>query len=258
MKSTQNRAGAVSEMKELNEEIKLTIEMMQGDIDDGAHGELQSHLYSLLEMKRELLGERACTDMTVQIQVWPADAEERIYVIGQNGNDGEHNREALIGKLREEAELLRMQLAACGVVAMANTPESANKARAMHPEYMSASCRDVMGAVDREMALRDQISRQAELIHKNAAAEQIADEAKPLTVGELMAGGWWCADVSEDCANALKSKHLRVFNATEWGDGEPWGSCAMDSDGEVTRGFFDAGGNKQIHRVGNEFYWGDA
>ena len=42
-------------MKELTEEIKHTIEMMNGDIDDGAHSELQSHLYSLLEMKRELL-----------------------------------------------------------------------------------------------------------------------------------------------------------------------------------------------------------
>ena len=39
-------------MKNLTDEIKLTIELMQGDIDDGAHEELQSHLYSLLEMKR--------------------------------------------------------------------------------------------------------------------------------------------------------------------------------------------------------------
>ena len=79
-----------------------------------------------------------------------------------------------INKLHAEAERLRMQLAACGVVATANTQESANKARAMHPEYMSASCQDVMGAVDREMALRDQISRQTELILKMvAAAEQV-------------------------------------------------------------------------------------
>lgn len=45
-------------MNELNEEIKLTINLMQGDIDDGAHGELQSHLYSLLEMKRNELQQR--------------------------------------------------------------------------------------------------------------------------------------------------------------------------------------------------------
>lgn len=40
-------------MKILSEEIKLTINLMQGDIDDGAHSELQSHLYGLLEMKRD-------------------------------------------------------------------------------------------------------------------------------------------------------------------------------------------------------------
>lgn len=51
-------------------------------------------------------------------------------------------------------ERLQMQLAACGVVALANTPESAARARDMHPDYMSASCSDVMRAVDREMHQR--------------------------------------------------------------------------------------------------------
>lgn len=60
-------------------------------------------------------------------------------------------------RLRAEAELLRMQLAACGVVAMSNTPESAGWSRDMHPDYMSASCQDVMRAVDREMALRAEV-----------------------------------------------------------------------------------------------------
>ena len=45
-------------MNEINEEVKLTINTMQCDIDDGAHGELQSHLYSLLEMKRNELQQR--------------------------------------------------------------------------------------------------------------------------------------------------------------------------------------------------------
>lgn len=31
---------------------------MQADIDDGAHGELHSHLYSLLEIKRNELQQR--------------------------------------------------------------------------------------------------------------------------------------------------------------------------------------------------------
>lgn len=59
-----------------------------------------------------------------------------------------------VERLRAELERLRMQLAACGVVAMANTPESAVKARDMHPEYRSASCDDVARVVDSEMELR--------------------------------------------------------------------------------------------------------
>ena len=59
-------------------------------------------------------------------------------------------RDALHKELDDE----RMKHAACGVIAMANTPESARKARDMHPAYRSASVRDVENAVDREMALR--------------------------------------------------------------------------------------------------------
>jgi hypothetical protein len=39
---------------------------------------------------------------------------------------------------------------------MANTPDSAARQRDMHPDYMSASCQDVIRAVDREMALREE------------------------------------------------------------------------------------------------------
>lgn len=60
--------------------------------------------------------------------------------------------------LEAENERLRMQLAACGVVAMANTPESAGKTRDMLPEYRSASCDDVARAVDREMDLRAELA----------------------------------------------------------------------------------------------------
>ena len=59
--------------------------------------------------------------------------------------------------LANEVGRLSMQLAACGVVAMANTPDSANKARDMNPDYMSASCQDVMRAVDSEIALRAEV-----------------------------------------------------------------------------------------------------
>ncbi len=75
-------------------------------------------------------------------------------------NDAREERDAAA----TECERLRMQLAACGVVALSNTIESAGKARQMHPDYMSASCSDVAGAVDREIALRTERDQQAQRI----------------------------------------------------------------------------------------------
>ena len=63
-----------------------------------------------------------------------------------------------ITSLRAELERERMRLAACGVVAMANTPESAARARDIHPDYRSASCDDVARAVDSEMSLRAELT----------------------------------------------------------------------------------------------------
>lgn len=60
-------------------------------------------------------------------------------------------------QLRAELETERMRLAACGVVAMSNTPESAKRNREMKDEYWSASCQDVASMVDREMELRAEL-----------------------------------------------------------------------------------------------------
>ena len=62
---------------------------------------------------------------------------------------------ARIAELEAELERERMRLAACGVVAMANTRDRAREARQMLPEYRSASLDDVERAVDREMAERE-------------------------------------------------------------------------------------------------------
>lgn len=56
--------------------------------------------------------------------------------------------------LEAELERERIRLAACGVVAMADTPDSAIAARKMLPEYESGSCDDVKRRVDECMALR--------------------------------------------------------------------------------------------------------
>jgi hypothetical protein len=61
------------------------------------------------------------------------------------------------GELRAELETERTRLAACGVVALANTPDSAKQAREMRPEYWSASCGDVARMVDENISLRTKI-----------------------------------------------------------------------------------------------------
>ena len=74
---------------------------------------------------------------------------------------------SLIDRLKKaEAELERerMRLAACGVVAMADTPESAAEAREMRDEYRSASCDDVARRVDECMTLRAERDALAALV----------------------------------------------------------------------------------------------
>ena len=84
-------------------------------------------------------------------------------------------------RLMAENERLQMQLAACGVIALANTPESACEARKMHPDYMSASCHDVANAVDREMKLRTQLAEiEPALVAKNHEAHDLEIDNRQL------------------------------------------------------------------------------
>jgi hypothetical protein len=64
-----------------------------------------------------------------------------------------------IAKLEADLDRERLRLAACGVVAMADTPESAAKARDMSPECHSASLADVIRQIDALMELRDALSQ---------------------------------------------------------------------------------------------------
>lgn len=72
---------------------------------------------------------------------------------------------------RTELEVERMRLAACGVIALANTPESAAKARDMLPQYRSASSADVTRAVDQEIQLRAEVER------LRAALQEIVEDS---------------------------------------------------------------------------------
>lgn len=70
---------------------------------------------------------------------------------------------ATVKRERDEAQtdlgIERIRLMACGVIALANTPESAAKVRDILPQYRSASSADVTRAVDREMELRAEVER---------------------------------------------------------------------------------------------------
>lgn len=59
---------------------------------------------------------------------------------------------------KRELEREQLRLAACGVVALADTPESAKQARNMHPDYMSGSCNSVARRVDECMDLRKRLA----------------------------------------------------------------------------------------------------
>ena len=84
-------------------------------------------------------------------------------------------RDEELARLREQLEVERMRLVACGVVAMANTPESAAINRQMKDEYRSGSLDDVIRIVDSEMALREQVlAQQARIVELRDALEQSA------------------------------------------------------------------------------------
>lgn len=65
-------------MKELNNEINLTIDMIQADHCDEVRGELQGHLYYLLEIKRNELQRRLlerCRSEPVTPEHHPAEQQ---------------------------------------------------------------------------------------------------------------------------------------------------------------------------------------
>lgn len=69
-------------------------------------------------------------------------------------------------RLLVELDTERMRLAACDVVALADTPESAANARKMHPKFHSAACSTVERRVDECIALRQTITEQQTTIDR--------------------------------------------------------------------------------------------
>ena len=155
-------------MKNLNDEIKLTLSLMQTDIDDGAHGELQSHLCRLLEIKRNEIQQRLL---------------ERSWLEPVTHGQAPYKSVKLDG--------------------------------------------------------------------------QIADEAKPLTVEDLKAGGWRLNSCKKDDWLSFGLYGVAVFSDKDsWLDDDDY--CFLNKNsGEVERDYrvFATPHLKQIHRIGNQFFW---
>ena len=79
-------------------------------------------------------------------------------------------------RVRDELEVERMRLSACGVAALENTAESAAKRIGPDNPYYSASYSDVCRAVDREMALR----AERDALAREVRAWRAEDDAVPL------------------------------------------------------------------------------
>ena len=56
------------------------------------------------------------------------------------------------------------------------------------------------------------INSSSDLAETRALLEPERRADAPLTTEELKAGGWFCDDISKECAEAFKSKSIEVYN----------------------------------------------
>lgn len=80
-----------------------------------------------------------------------------------------------------------------------------------------------------------------------------------LTEIELNAGGWTLSSTSIEDMRALKSKGLDIYNKDNWADGRhAVFDCRQDGVDTCLDGYVEGNKHrlKQIHRIGDDFYWG--
>lgn len=101
------------------------------------------------------------------------------------------------------------------------------------------------------------IAEQSEAPYKSVRID--CGDKKPLTVEELKAGGWFCLDASEELRRMLV--WLGVSVAGDYWDDRPMIKYSYKDfgNGSVLRAHIgiDFDRYKQIHRVGNQFFWSD-
>lgn len=85
---------------------------------------------------------------------------------------------------------------------------------------------------------------------------KVREDRMPLTTEELKNGGWWCDDVSEECRLAFVDNGLDTRSADwSWSGEDEYKYCYL-SGIVITRTRTQVHEKKQIHRIGNHFYWG--
>jgi len=93
-----------------------------------------------------------------------------VYVPPDGGAEPTHERVAAVvaevERLREALEVEGLRLAACDVVAMADTPESAGRARQMQSDFRSAALSSVERRVDEVIALRAENERLRDVLRR--------------------------------------------------------------------------------------------
>lgn len=86
--------------------------------------------------------------------------------------------------------------------------------------------------------------------------DKLRSEPKPLTADELKAGGWWCADTSEECRLTFYEKGLGA-RSTGWSTYTGYRYCYLSGSVIMRSSIRPSKSSlKQIHRIGGDFYWG--
>jgi hypothetical protein len=108
------------------------------------------------------------------LKAWEAEKgiDDSLRAVYDLGRQHEAQRaEAQIAELRKELERERLRLAICGVVAIADTPQTAAWTRDIRPEFRSASLEDVIKTVDQLMACRAELAAASETIRLDTIRE---------------------------------------------------------------------------------------
>lgn len=150
----------------------------------------------------------------IPLQATPPDQSDRIAALeAENAELRAANKRAMFAMRDMEAalETERMRLVACGVVALADTPESAASARQMHDDYRSASLTDVIRRVDECIALRAALEKSRRSEHNPFETDNQSEHYERLCAAPPAKPDFGSAAHALD--DALVSAHLGTLES---------------------------------------------